>query len=217
MEPKQTSKQITSRLQWQDFFGGLWLMNQEQRLLEQYLPGIFGYHLLKLGHLSSQMDCYVSMIRHQVNVAFSGLLTGLVADLTALPFQESSIDLCLLIHTLDFSSEPRQILHETERVLTADGYIILSGFSPFSLLGIRGCLGLRQQVPWTCRMFIPMRVKDWLHLLGFEVLHGERLAFMSFTGSKPVAEWLEHQARATLLSSVSLKFISWLHVRSTFL
>ncbi|MFM2483386.1 class I SAM-dependent methyltransferase [Celerinatantimonas sp. YJH-8] len=195
MKPAKISKKIISPLQWQDFSGGEWLMQQEQQYLNQHLPGIFGYHLLKLGHLSCQMDCRHSMIRHHVNIAPPGITAGIAAELTALPIQESCIDLCLLHHTLDFASDPHQILREVERVLTSDGYIILSGFNPMSLMGIRGHLGRRRIIPWACRMFTPMRVKDWLHLLGFEVIHDERYAFTSFAGAKPIATWVEQQGR----------------------
>ncbi|CAG8998204.1 MAG: hypothetical protein CENE_00145 [Candidatus Celerinatantimonas neptuna] len=195
MKPAKIRQKVISPLHWQDFSGGEWLKDQEQVLLDHYLPGIFGYHLLKLGHLSCQMDCYRSLIRHHVNVAPPGAGTGVVAELTALPIQESSVDLCLLHHTLDFASDPHQILREVERVLTADGYIVLSGFNPVSLMGVRGYLGRRRSIPWSCRMFTPMRVKDWLHLLGFDVLHDERFALTSFTGSKPWADWFERQGR----------------------
>lgn len=195
MKPAKISKKIISPLHWQDFSGGEWLMQQEQQLLDHYLPGIFGYYLLKMGHLSCQLDCHQSTIRHHINIAPPGLSVGIAAELTALPIQESCIDLCLLNHTLDFASDPHQILREVERVITADGYLIISGFNPMSLMGVRGHLGRRRIIPWACRMFTPMRVKDWLHLLGFEVLHDKRYAFTSFAAAKPMSDWFEQRGR----------------------
>lgn len=208
MKPAKISHKIISPLHWQDFSGGEWLKEQEQMLLERYLAKIYGYYLLKLGHLSTEMDCQQSMIRNHINVAAAPNITkGIVAELTALPIQQSSVDLCLLSHTLDFASDPHQILREVERVLTSDGYIILSGFNPLSLMGIRGYLGRRRIIPWACRMFAPMRVKDWLHLLGFEVLHDDRYAFTSFAGAKPIGEWLENGGRSYARTFSSCYFI----------
>lgn len=196
MKPAKISKKIISPLQWQDFSGGVWLQEQEQELLERYITSIYGYYLLKLGHLSTAMDCQNSMIRHHINVAATPQIPdGIVAELTALPIQPSSIDLCLLSHTLDFSSDPHQILREVERVLTSDGHIIISGFNPISLMGLRAHLGRRRINPWACRMFTPMRIKDWLDLLGFDVLADERFAFTSFAGQQPFTQCFEQVGR----------------------
>ncbi|MFM2486414.1 class I SAM-dependent methyltransferase [Celerinatantimonas yamalensis] len=195
MKPAKISRKIIGPLGWQEFSGGNWLRAEEQVMLDRYLPKIFGFYMLKLGHLSGQMDGHHSMIRKQVCIAPSIATQDIVAELTALPIQESSVDLCLLNHTLDFSDDPHQILREVERVLTQDGYLILSGFNPMSLMGIRAHLGRRRIIPWSCQMFTPMRVRDWLNLLGFEVLHDERYAFTGFTNSQPLGSWFEQKGR----------------------
>ena len=37
----------------------------------------------------------------------------------------------------------------------------------------------RQKLPWSGRFFTPARVKDWLNLLGFEVIKDERFIYSS--------------------------------------
>jgi SAM-dependent methyltransferase len=208
MKPAKVSKTIDSPVFWHDFAGGQWLMEQEQNLLDQYLPTVFGYHLLKLGILSSQLNCHASTIRHQVNLAQAGKLIGVQADLDALPFQESSIDVCLLSHCLDFSADPHQILREVERVLTGDGYVVISGFNPVSLIGLRRYFPYRRRdAPWGCRMFTPGRVKDWLHLLGFEVVADERFGFNGFVSERVMPAWLERRALRYCRAGASVYFM----------
>lgn len=151
---------------------GDWLGMEIQHRLDDWCPLMFGYHLLKLGALSSQLSCSASTIRHQCAIAEEGLSLGIQADIEELPVRSNSIDVCLLAHTLDFSSDPHQILREVERVLTQDGWIIISGFNPYSLVGLGKLVPqFRRKLPWSARMFSPDRVLDWLHLLGFEVVH----------------------------------------------
>ncbi len=53
-----------------------------------------------------------------------------------LPFAEKSVDACLLSHTLAYAANPHRILREVDRVLIDDGWLVISGFNPFSLLGL---------------------------------------------------------------------------------
>ena len=58
-----------------------------------------------------------------------------------LPIETNSIDLVLLPHILEFSSNPHQILREVQRVLMPEGHVIVCGFNPRSLWGVRGLFG----------------------------------------------------------------------------
>ena len=187
---------------------GAWLANQIQARLDAWCPKLFGYHLLKLGALSGELDCFSSSIQHQVTATIEPELGGLCIDPRHLPFQENCIDACILTQLLDFSSDPHQVLREIERVLTADGYLILTGFNPLSLCGLVKMCGLkRHQPPWSARMFTPARIKDWLELLGFEVLQDDRFAFTTFLGKKPLTWWSEGLGQEHLPSFASVYFI----------
>lgn len=63
-----------------------------------------------------------------------------------------------------------------DRVLIDDGWIIISGFNPFSVLGVgklilEACTGAFH---WNSRMFTQMRMMDWLSLLNYEVVQRTR-------------------------------------------
>jgi len=177
MKIAKTSRILTPIESWSQLPHGQCLLKQTQHRVDQIITGCFGYHLLKLGQLSSQLSSAKSPITHQINCAPSGEDIGLFADLHSLPVQDSSIDLCILAHELDFSSDPHQLLREIDRVLTLDGTLIISGYNPISLFGIRSLFTPKR--PHSARLFLPNRVIDWLHLLGFEIQQKQHFDFLS--------------------------------------
>lgn len=114
----------------------------------------------------------------------------------ALPLKCHSVDILLLVHVLEFSTDPHQVLREVERVLVADGTIVLCCFNPWSLLGLRRLISWQDQPPWQGRFFSQTRIRDWLALLNFDVVATKRLMFQpAFTSEKwltrfsPIERW----------------------------
>ena len=90
-----------------------------------------------------------------------------------LPIATSSVDLVLLPHVLEFNSNPHQILREVQRILIPEGHVIISGFNPRSLWGIRRWFGSsKYDFPWRGNFIALPRLKDWLALLDFEMTAG---------------------------------------------
>lgn len=89
-----------------------------------------------------------------------------------LPFASDSIDLVLLSHTLEFCDDPHALLREVDRVLTLDGYVLVLGFNPVSLFGLRRLLG-RRGIPWAGSFYSRGRIADWLRVLGLNVRRRE--------------------------------------------
>lgn len=175
---------------------GDWLAAEVQERLNLWCPRLFGYHLLKIGALSSQLSCDGSSIRHQCTLAEAGGVHGIQGFAEQLPIRSGSIDACLLAHTLDYAGDPHQVLREVDRVLTEDGWVILSGFNPHSLVGLgRLVPALRHREPWRARMFSPERVQDWLHLLGFEVEQCEVFGFSCLSRRSRIQWWRENLGR----------------------
>lgn len=139
--------------------------------LRPSLAKLYGFHLLKLGNLSAEIDTECCAIAHQVNVGLKGAQLQVLADPLSLPFESKSVDACLLAHTLAWSSDPHRILREVDRVLIDDGWMIISGFNLFSMLGMGKLIpGIHRKIPWNSRMFTQMRLLDWLSLLNYEVI-----------------------------------------------
>jgi len=162
---------------------GSQLATVESTVVGHMLERLFGYHLLQVGATPSFRDLAAeSCIRHWI-LTTPSLATGLPGTLVAalpdaLPIASDSVDAVILPHTLEFSVDAHRVLRETERVLIPEGRVIVLGFNPVSLWGLRRLLpGSRQHVPWCGNFLAPSRVCDWLQLLGFDVEQQKRLMF----------------------------------------
>ncbi len=154
---------------------GAMLAEEEARQVARELPTLFGYHLLQLGCLTPELDLSASCIRHQITLDLAPgserLGAGLLADPARLPIASDSVDVIILPHTLEMDEDPHQVLREAKRVLVGEGHAIILCFNPWSLWGVRRRLWCRRgQTPWCARFISPMRMKDWLEVLGFEIV-----------------------------------------------
>ncbi|SCZ63542.1 Methyltransferase domain-containing protein [Thiohalomonas denitrificans] len=155
------------------------MLKQEQAVLDAVLSNLFGYHLLQVGRPNSQDLTRSSRITHRMEldldpdtkVETPGGVERCIAEHHQLPMLSDSLDLVLLPHALELSAEPHQVLREVERTLIPEGHVVILGFNPLSLWGIRRLVtGWRGRVPWCCQCYTPTRVKDWLALLGFDTV-----------------------------------------------
>ena len=149
---------------------GQYLLAREQAFFDHAVVDVFGFNALQLGLPEHEFLRNSRMPLHVTAGKEVGVQVRLEAN--ELPFECGSLDLVLLPHVLEFSTHPHQVLREVERVLLPEGHLIISGFNPRSLWGIRRAVGSRMGYPW-CGNFIALtRLKDWLALLGFEVVGG---------------------------------------------
>lgn len=112
----------------------------------------------------------------------------LVCELPELPFASSSIDLIVLTHALEFHPHPHHLLREVERVLIPEGKLVIAGFNPFSLWGIRRRMPRCSEIgPWNGQFISLPRLKDWLALLNLETDRGH---FGCYAPPFRRAEWL---------------------------
>jgi len=168
--------------------GGYVLM-REQAYFDRTVSDIFGFNALQMGlpehdflHGSRMPLRFTGADQQGVDVRLRG---------DELPFATDSMDLVLLPHILEFAEHPHQILREVERVLRPEGSLIISGFNPRSLWGAHRALGRRQGYPWRGHFIALPRLKDWLALLGFEVVGGR---FAAYAPPFHQAKWLERCA-----------------------
>ncbi|MGK0306977.1 MAG: SAM-dependent methyltransferase [Gammaproteobacteria bacterium] len=164
---------------WQDLPLGHELKCLIENEISEVSRKFFGYHLVRLGHLSSQIELAACPIKHQINITSdTQTYTSLVANSDDLPVCENSIDAFLLAHELDFSKDPHQILREVDRTIMPNGYLVITGFNPLSLCGLFKYLPIKQgSILHEARFFSCARVKDWLQLLGFEIVDVKHLLF----------------------------------------
>ena len=155
---------------------GQYLLEKEQAYLDDVTPDIFGFHALQLG--MPEVDLLrESRIAHRMRIA-AAERPDVYAKCHELPLATHSIDMVLLPHVLEFAAEPHAILREVDRVMMPEGRLVIVGFNPWSLWGLRSAIGLaRNDIPWNGRFVSLLRVKDWLALLGFDVNAGRLVGY----------------------------------------
>lgn len=154
----------------------------EREALGAMLGDVFGYQLLQLGEYGGRPDYLEKCpIRRRILLGGGADVEGvqtIVGEARRLPVASDSMDAVILVHALDFSPDPHQVLREVERVLIAEGRVMIVGFNPYSLWGLWRLGGRwRGSVPWCGHFLSYPRLNDWLALMGFAV---ERMDVMEF-------------------------------------
>ena len=166
---------------------GRYLLAWEQAQLDATVADMFGYHALQLG-LPELNALHANRMPHRWMANSSGVdataqstlhgqRVALMTDFAALPFPANSLDLIVLPHTLELHGEPHAALREVERVLVPEGRVVVIGFNPASLWGLRQRRAHLYQSMGFGELFMPdvgdfigyRRMRDWLRLLSFEV------------------------------------------------
>lgn len=168
----------------------------EQARLDILTADIFGFNAVQIGlpqvdalRANRMQHRWVSDMRMHDAGGCNRLARSLslVHDYCDLPFATQSIDLVVLPHVLEFAAEPHQILREVERVLIPEGQVIIFGFNPVSLWGIRQKLGRitgAHFLPVNGEFISLRRMKDWLKLLSMETNRGHFGCYLPPCASK---------------------------------
>ncbi|WP_455379812.1 class I SAM-dependent methyltransferase [Acidihalobacter prosperus] len=150
----------------------IWARLQEE--MPNILTDMFGYVGVQIG-LGSLTPSLLTSSRVKTTAGLSSCLSS--ADMLgrpeALPFGAETLDLVILPHMLELSSDPHQVLREVDRVLVPEGHAVFIGFNPVSLWGLWVLSG---GGPWSScwrsgrsHLYTQARLKDWLGLLGFDI------------------------------------------------
>ena len=164
------------------------LLAWEQRVLNQAVDDVFGYHAVQLG--LPVLDALAeNRMPHRWRFGL-GAEAAQHADChavvhpAALPLDSASVDLLVLPHTLEQTALPHDCLREAARVLMPEGRVVITGLQPLSWWGAQFSLSRRvrrmrglalsdddlaQDTPATHQMIGRWRLRDWLALLDFEV------------------------------------------------
>jgi SAM-dependent methyltransferase len=166
--------------QWLDSPLGESLMQQEGRIVEEALDGIFGEHCLQLG-LWGDANAFLKHARTQrtwlIDEGADDGAPAAVGEFHRLPVQDDSIDCVVLPHVLDYSDRPHAILREVDRVLTAHGHLVILGFKTGGLWGVRRLIPGAGLPPDADNLVPERQLKDWLQLLDMRIQGSVRYFF----------------------------------------
>jgi len=184
---------------WFDSPLGSSLLRAEQEMLDKALGYLFGYHLLQLS-VDRRAKLYEkSKINHCFGLhpiaANNDIYTGF-SNYERLPLEKGSIDVAILHHVIDYAAKPHRLLREVVRAIAPHGHVVVVGFNPVSLLGVKRLVARHTsrhpyQRSHTLRM---SRVIDWLRLLDCEPVRVERGFFRLPVNSSLVLNrtgWME--------------------------
>ncbi len=173
--------------------------------VDSILPRLFGYYALQIGELAADVDLLdISRIKKQIRLDIIPGHVNLLASAEDLPFQEDSLDLIILVHSLDFAADPYRILREVDRTLIPEGHVVIIGFNPLSLFGVwKMVLSKNNRIPWCGRFYSSARLRDWFSLLGFDTLISDNLFF------RPPIQHAGLQQRLNFLEKAGRRFIPY--------
>jgi SAM-dependent methyltransferase len=207
---------MQSNLSFSEFLAsppGRYVLRWEQEHLDCAVADIFGYHAVQLGvpeidTLSENRMplrlCVSDRLADRPSpegplpsngpLGFGGRQVAVITRFEELPFATQSIDLVVMPHILEFAQEPHQVLREVDRVLVPEGQVIITGFNPASLWGLRQSLArakiARPYLPRAGQFISLPRIKDWLKLLSFEANRGHFGCYAPWAGSdRWLARW----------------------------
>lgn len=163
---------------------GRYVLEWEQACYDQAVADLFGYVALQVSlpeldtlrnnRMPSRLYGY-SRADAAAGEGRTAPTSVLLEDNGELPFRDQSVDLVTLPHVIEFSSDPHQLLREVDRILRPEGRVVLTGFNPISLWGMRGAIPsalMRPFLPRDSQMIALPRLRDWFKLLSFEFERG---------------------------------------------
>ena len=165
---------------WFSTASGQELAERESRLLTRRLAGLYARRVLQVGaYGGGRCPAVFGEARQWVLDDWPGGPIDLRARSQVLPLASGSVDVVVLIHQLEFTAQPHQVIREAVRVLAPEGHLLVLGFNPFSLWGLRRLLPVgRREPPWAGRYLSSLRVSDRMQLLGLTPRSHDGLALL---------------------------------------
>lgn len=177
--------------QWRNSSYAEQYLDCEREYLKSALRQVSGPRVLQLGNvidsgLIADIDFPQLVVADTQSESTNkvSLKATLVLDPAFLPIQSDTVTTIITPHVLERHEFPHQVLREAHRVLVPEGHIILTGFNPFSMVGLQRLVFKRAVCPGS--YFTVKRVSDWLQLLGFEIVASSTFQYAPLVKNKRV-------------------------------
>ncbi len=110
---------------------------------------------------------------------------NIVCDTDRLPLLSKSIDMVIVMHTFETTSNPHQFIRELNRIVRDDGQIMVIGFNRTGFLGLGYLLHFfRKSFSSVLRLMSVKQLDDWFSLLSFSkkdqvfIFHNKKLQLL---------------------------------------
>ncbi|MDR3492717.1 MAG: class I SAM-dependent methyltransferase [Gammaproteobacteria bacterium] len=198
----KTYRKIQQWDRWLAHYPGQTVFEAEHKYLSNALKQFLGKQALLIGTPYQHGLLKTSVISRQT--LLSPLLgfghpkdiRGIESELYDLPILSGSVDLVLLPHTLEYMDNPQKLLAEACRTVRPDGHIVICGFNPYSLWGVKKWWAHNKHTPWTGNFIHSSQIKKWLSFSDFKLMNQSMILF------RPP---MKHRG-----SYNNLKFMEWL-------
>lgn len=193
------------------FLGSWWqsatgqnLLAAEAQLVGEALEDVFGWELLQIGEWGRGRELLANARTRRQTIISTDQFQGsadVIGRPSQLPVTGDSVDAAILPHTLEFAADPFAIVREVDRVLAAEGQLLVLGFRPLSLWGLRARMSRAGFPPGLRRLLSARRVREWLVLLGYEIVDEQRYLYRSpWNRGSAEGDAIERVLRRGLLS-----------------
>lgn len=167
---------------WHTHGAGFRLAEYEKQELDDILPCLHGYHLVMISDQGLFSFMNSSLISNKVlihpNATSSVPNNKIKSHLESLPILSESVDVVVLVHTLEQIANPHEILREVHRILIPEGHLVITGINPISWWGVwysyKKMIG---KLLRTGHLIGLSRLRDWLKLLNFQVTGGKHFYY----------------------------------------
>ena len=163
-----------------------------KKTINDHIPGIkkhiAGNNVLYIG-LSEfkkkfESDKYLSFIAID-EITSSDNIT----ESKRLPFEDNSHDVIVIIHALDYTENPYELVREIDRIATDDANVTLIGFNKSSLWGLIKPIKEKIKPPWFLNFHSLYNIREWFKVLGYDSSYKKTGAFMPIT-SKNMSRYM---------------------------
>ena len=111
-------------------------------------------------------------------------------DPGCLPVRDGEFDVVILQHGIDCAHDPYAALREAARAVRNGGWLLIYGLNPWSPLGAGRYWGTMPGLNSGANLISPLRMADWLAVLGFRPQHTQFLMYRPFQ-----SRWWHHLKR----------------------
>jgi SAM-dependent methyltransferase len=168
---------------WLGSFPGRSILDVEQKILPSLLSNYYGNQIVLIGTPQQQALIKSNTIPNRIllsplfNKHIVPGIHNIESDFMELPLASGSVDLVLLPHIQEFLDNPRQLISEACRIVKPEGHIIICGFNPYSMWGLRNRFSKHSKIPWSGNFIQTGIIKKWLGLADFKITRQNKLLY----------------------------------------